>query len=72
MSPGACRDWGYCRQRNIDAGGMKNVTPAMQAEWKKEDTPDPERRPCRYCGPGVRTGLPGNACENCMNTGYEQ
>ncbi len=24
---------------------------------------------CRYCGPGVRTGLPGNACENCMGTG---
>ena len=26
-SPGACKDWGYCRQRNIDAGGMRNVTP---------------------------------------------
>lgn len=26
-------------------------------------------QPCRYCGPGVRTGLPGNACENCMGTG---
>ena len=25
--------------------------------------------PCKYCGPGVRTGLPGNACENCMGTG---
>lgn len=25
--------------------------------------------PCTYCGPGMRTGLPGNACENCMNTG---
>lgn len=23
--------------------------------------------PCSYCG---HTGLPGNACENCMNTGY--
>jgi hypothetical protein len=28
-------------------------------------------RACRYCGPGIRTGLPGNACENCMNTGTE-
>jgi hypothetical protein len=27
--------------------------------------------PCQYCGPGVRTGLPGNACENCMNTGVQ-
>lgn len=39
-SPTACRDWGYCRERNIDAGGMKNVTPAMQAEWRKLDNPD--------------------------------
>lgn len=26
---------------------------------------------CEYCGPGVSTGLPGNACENCMNTGLK-
>lgn len=25
-------------------------------------------KPCPYCT-GVLTGLPGNACENCMNTG---
>lgn len=25
--------------------------------------------PCPYCGDGKYTGLPGNACENCMNTG---
>jgi hypothetical protein len=25
--------------------------------------------PCPYCGHGQFTGLPGNACENCMNTG---
>src|SRR5512147_1736757 len=25
--------------------------------------------PCPYCSDGKRTGLPGNACENCMNTG---
>lgn len=24
---------------------------------------------CPYCKDGIRTGLPGNACENCMNTG---
>lgn len=28
-------------------------------------------RPCRYCQNGQYTGLPGNACENCMNTGVE-
>lgn len=27
--------------------------------------------PCRYCQNGQYTGLPGNACENCMNTGVE-
>lgn len=25
--------------------------------------------PCDYCGNGKSTGLPGNACENCMNSG---
>lgn len=30
-----------------------------------------EREPCEYCGPGKSTGLPGNACENCMNTGLK-
>lgn len=30
-----------------------------------------ERPACEYCGPGIRTGLPGNACENCMNTGLK-
>lgn len=35
-SPYACKDWGYCRQRNIDAGGMKYVTTEMQARWRLE------------------------------------
>jgi hypothetical protein len=26
---------------------------------------------CEYCGDGKHTGLPGNACENCINTGYK-
>lgn len=30
------------------------------------------KRPCQYCQNGQRTGLPGNACENCMNTGFQQ
>jgi hypothetical protein len=24
---------------------------------------------CEYCGDGKITGLPGNSCENCMDTG---
>ena len=26
---------------------------------------------CEYCGPGKHSGLPGGACENCMNTGLK-
>ena len=29
------------------------------------------QEPCPYCGDGKHTGLPGNACENCMNTGLK-
>lgn len=29
------------------------------------------REPCPYCSDGKRTGLPSNACENCMNTGLK-
>lgn len=31
----------------------------------------PSNEPCEYCGPGKLSGLPGNACENCMNTGLK-
>lgn len=27
---------------------------------------------CEYCGEGKSTGLPNNACENCMNTGVRK
>lgn len=30
----------------------------------------PARPVCPYCSDGKYTGLPGGACENCMNTGY--
>lgn len=30
-----------------------------------------QAEPCPYCLPGTSTGLPGNACENCMNTGLK-
>lgn len=45
MAPMACTGFGYCRNRNIDAGGMKNVTPAMQAEWKALDNPPEAAKP---------------------------
>lgn len=41
-SPTACRDWGYCLQHNLEAGGMKNVMAEMQRRWREEDN-----RPCR-------------------------
>lgn len=36
-SPAACSGFGYCRNRNVDAGGMPHVTPEMQAEWRRLD-----------------------------------
>ena len=37
-SPVACTGWQYCRLRNVAAGGMENVTFAMQEEWIAMDT----------------------------------
>lgn len=39
-APTACAGWGYCRQRNIDAGGMRNVTERDQMEWRVADAPE--------------------------------
>lgn len=30
-----------------------------------------QQEACEYCRPGKYTGLPGGACENCMNTGLK-
>lgn len=38
-SPLACATFGYCRDRNIQAGGMKNVSPEDQEQWKQLDNP---------------------------------
>lgn len=40
-------------------------TPAAETDIQERD------EPCEYCGDGKLTGLPGNACENCMNTGLK-
>lgn len=37
VAPMACGTFGYCRQRNIDAGCMSNVTPELQDEWRAKD-----------------------------------
>lgn len=34
-SPAACREWGYCRNRNFGPKGVPDK--ATQAEWKKLD-----------------------------------
>ncbi|MGX9443917.1 hypothetical protein ACWX0K_15245 [Nitrobacteraceae bacterium UC4446_H13] len=70
-----CADGGVTAEmvvaKEIGAGcGQAVITPwqtpapcggQIGSEW---------REPCHYCGNGKRTGLPSNACENCMNTGY--
>jgi len=40
-----------------------------QLEAIAPTTAVPSAERCPYCSDGKRTGLPGNACENCMNTG---
>lgn len=36
-APTACTGWGYCRLRNIEAGGMANVTEDQQRRWRVLD-----------------------------------
>lgn len=44
----------------------------LQQGWRLDaDGCYRKSEPCEYCGPGKSTGLPGNACENCMNTGLK-
>jgi hypothetical protein len=38
-SPTACRDFGYCRDRNLSAGTMRDVTPELQKIWRAADNP---------------------------------
>lgn len=53
-------------------GGVEGEVASVH--WQKEEaenraaelTEEYLNGPCPYCG---FTGLPGNACENCMNTG---
>lgn len=42
-SPKACSDFGYCRERNFIKGGMKNVTPEMQREWRAIDNVETDK-----------------------------
>ncbi len=51
--------------------GQGVVSAAIAALYDKEAALWSDPIPCSYCGPGKITGLPGNACENCMNTGLE-
>lgn len=41
----------------------------MRALWRLVF--QPPAKPCPYCTGSARTGLPDNACENCMNTRVE-
>jgi hypothetical protein len=47
-------------------GGLSTRAADMLAAQRDEIA----RARCPYCLPGIITGLPGNACENCMNTGW--
>jgi hypothetical protein len=49
-------------------GALKKRNDAFDAELAATKA---VAEPCDYCGPGKRTGLPSNACENCLNTGLK-
>ena len=50
---------------------LAEVAAMIQAQIEGADD-DAMEAPCIYCSDGKRTGLPGNACENCMNTGVDR
>lgn len=56
--------------------GIENRTPQevfdiMSDRIRSSLQPDTLAARCEYCDDGTLTGLPGNACENCMNTGLK-
>ncbi len=53
-----------------DLGSGKTESALWAADYLMREY-DRNKKRCQYCGPGRRTGLPGNACENCMGTGYD-
>lgn len=52
-----------------EATAFRRAWCSYRAELEAETLMD--LSPCEYCGDGKRTGLPGNACENCMNRGLK-
>lgn len=53
-----------------EMGTGKTLSTLWAADWLMRQH-DRNRKPCRYCSAGARTGLPGNACSDCMGTGYD-
>ena len=55
----------------LEPGEAAELTLDGKRKMLSESVPQCVQEPCEYCGNGVRTGLSGNACENCMNTGLK-
>lgn len=68
FAPSGYDDW-------YEPGGLNNAKSHVLLETQYGDIEaanvEPWRDPCEYCDSGKLTGLPGNACENCMNTGLK-
>lgn len=67
--------WHDLRQGEVDISELPQAV-AVEAAGREGSWPSYVAwplgaPPCSYCSAGQRTGLPGNACENCMNTGLE-
>lgn len=53
---------------HVECDGCQYLGPGEGSATAAIKSHNDNRAPCPCCT-GVRTGLPGNACENCMNVG---
>jgi NAD-dependent dihydropyrimidine dehydrogenase PreA subunit len=70
--PGLGIDWHLLPESEWTTENYPNMAPThwmTPPALPRQERLTPEL--CEYCNDGKRTGLPGNACENCMNTGLK-
>jgi len=67
---GGVEDKIWCKDKIIIKFDLKPGEEKLSFNQLMQLYPCPDE-PCEYCGDGKFTGLPSNACENCMNTGLK-
>jgi len=67
LTSSAIKEWCADYRTALAAPPLPAASFQAGAEAMREAAAKVAETPCSYCA-GVYTGLPGNACENCMNT----